>query len=197
MGLRTWLAVVVLGSAVGAVSHAASPPLPYRISIAAAYGDPLGPESLRDELERELVARLRKAECFLGVEAQTAETAHEADLIVEVIIDRFDQGMHYDVSIATQHREDGDPDSKRQYSAGVEAVLYLQVRRAKDRALVKMERSNAGVSHHAEPGVDVRFEVYADLVDMVVRKTRSFLCKPSQKKWEKQIRQARLPDPAD
>ena len=44
---------------------------------------------------------------------------------------------------------------------------------------------------------DARQEAASALVETAVRKTLSYLCKPSAKKWEKQIREARRMGPAD
>jgi hypothetical protein len=194
MHLRSWLVAAVLVAMACALSRADDARMPYRVSVGAAYGDPLGPESLRDALERQLVTGLRLAECFERVDVADEEADARADLIVEVILDEFDQSTRYDVSVATQNREDGDPESKQRYTAVASALLYLQVRRGADRALVKMNRTHPVASRRAEPGVDVRSEVYAGLIDTIVRQTRSFLCKPTRKKWEKQIQDAR---PAD
>ena len=171
-------------------------PRPYRLVVLAAYGEPLGPESLRDELERELAEMLDVDRCFESVVRSTSDAAKEADLIVEVILDRYHEDTRHDVTIVTQQRS-GEPGSNLQWSAVIETVVHLQVRRASDRAVVKMKRKHEMVTRRAQPVEDTRFEARATLLEGIVRQVRSYLCKVSPEKWEKQIRQARPVDPSD
>ena len=193
---KRFLATLLAGIALVSTSAADDTPLPYRLVVLAAYGEPLGPESLRDELERELAERLELDHCFESVVRSGADGATEADLIVEVILDRYREDTHHDVTIATQKRP-GEPGSDLQWSAGIETVVHLQVRRVADRAVVKIKRKHASVTRHAQPAEDTRFEARAKLLEGIVLDVRSYLCKVSPQKWEKQIRQARLPDGSD
>lgn len=190
------LAVFLAGVMLVPTPAADDAPRPYRLVVFAAYGEPLGPEALRDELERELVEMLDVDRCFQSVVRSTADAADEADLIVEVILDRYHEDTRHDVTIATEKRS-GEPGNALQWSATIEAVVHLQVRRARDRAVVKMKRKHERVTRRAQPVEDTRFEARATLIEGIVRGVRSYLCKVSPEKWEKQIRQARAPGPSD
>ena len=190
------LAVILAGLVCVSTSAAKEPPRPYRVMVLAAYGEPLGPESLRDDLERELVERLDGDRCFESVVRSTSDAAAEADLIFEVILDRYLEETQYDVTIATQNRP-GEQGSNLQWSAGIEAMVHLQVRRAADRAVVTMKRKRESVNRRAQPVEDTRFEARVTLVESIVHEVRSYVCKVSPGKWEKQIRQARPATPSD
>jgi hypothetical protein len=187
------LAVLLVGVALVSTHAAEDAPAPYRLVILVAYGEPLGPESLRDGLERELAERLELDRCFESVVRSMSEidAAKEADLIVEVILDGYREDTHHDVSIATQNRL-GEPGSDLQWNANVEAMVHLQVFRAGDRALVKMKRKQVSVTRRAQPAEDTRFEARSNFFEAIVRKARSYLCGVSPKRWEKLIEQARL-----
>lgn len=169
-------------------------PLPYDLVVEVGYGHPRGPESLRDEIEIGLSEELVARGCFRSARRFSPDRPKPGDLLLSVTLDRLNDELQFDLSIAERTSPGAPDDASRQLTATIEAVVTIRVSAIANGGVVRSRSFHRKHGHRPLVGEDARHEVTRQFVESVIHTTRSFACKGSPEKWAKQLQQARAAD---
>lgn len=164
-------------------------PRPLQVEVAFVSE---GPEGLRDELERELLYLLERADCFPGVELFSTPPPQGTEaLLLRLAIERVTDETDFDLSIAQRYAEDALPDAQRQLTSWLEVDYRLELRLLPESIPLRAKSSSIRVGYRPRLDEDPREENRIQAVDQIVRAAKSFACKGSAKKLRKTIDRAR------
>ncbi len=170
---------------------AADTPLPYRLAVSVGWGQPVGPESLRDALETELVSELRRAACFEAILRRGAQAAETAELSLRLVLGGYREETEYDYSV--HQGAAPDLDTSQRARSLVEAEVESVVATVPQGAVVRERRHKQRASWRPLWQEDPRDAAQRQFVEELARSVRKFVCKGSADKWAGQIE--RVSDP--
>lgn len=170
----------------------AGAPLPYDLTVRVEEGNPPLPESLREELEQELVTHL--THCFRSVHRIGSEEIPSGELLFELTLDRLEEQVQYDVSLAQRDSPYLPPDNALRLVARIGADARLDLHRLQPPALVRSRKLRAESARRPLVAEDSRYAVRLQWMDRLVQSASSFLCKDSPQKFRRQLERAGAPD---
>ena len=172
--------------------------LPYRIEVEVGYGEPAGPQRLRDEVRLGLVRALENAACFQEVGSFDPELTEPGDaLLLRVTIDDFEDRLVHDSSIAQRTSPNALPHEEAQrMTARLEGNVRLEIVVIPQRHAVRRSGFMLAESYRPRMTEDARHEVERRWVDLLVAKSRSFACRGAAKKLAREIAEATAATPA-
>lgn len=163
-------------------------PLPYRLAVAVVWGASPGPESLRDEVARELIAGLRTAACFAAVDSSRT-TGDGTDLELQLML--ADVASELDYAVPISARAGAEPGVEQHVAARLEAVVALELLLLPERSVLRSKRWRQSVLGRASPGVDPKLEASRELVAALAREARLVACRGSREEWRRRIARTR------
>ena len=186
---RFRFAIVLALASVAAFPIAArDPALPYRLSVSVEWGQPLGPESFRDALRRQLVLEITAKRCFRSVQERPPESPTADDLSLRLFVDGFREETEFEVGIA--ERNDPQYDTGRKMIAWLDADFHAQVQAPGGERPVREQAFHRKSSWRPLYREDPRQQVQLKMIETVARATRKFVCKGSPAAWAKQVAEA-------
>ena len=180
--------VLALCCALAPAAVVADAPLPYRLSVSVGWGQPVGPESLRDRLEAELVSELRRAACFGAVLRSNAPGAEAASLSLSVLLDGYREETDYEYTV--HQRGAPDLDTSRGALSRVEADVHSAITSVPQASVVRERRFKHRANWRPLWQEDARDAAQREFVEGITRSVRKFACKGSAAKWAGQIERA-------
>lgn len=166
-----------------------SEPLPYRMRVVVEWGQPVGPESIRAELEHEIVAEISLAHCFRAVHTAAPASPGPDDLQLRVTVHDYDEEIDFEFSVGD--RADPGANLDRLMVARLQGDFRAEVSTVLEEATVREDRFRQQSSWRPVYREDPREEAQRLLVEAVARATRKFVCKGSAGRWSKQLDSAR------
>jgi hypothetical protein len=145
---------------------------------------------LREEIQHLLVADLRAEGCFASVQSGVDDVTGEYDLELSLILDRFQEDIEVEMSIAQRASPGAGPFADQQQVARVRSVFDVQIRTL-DREILRGKRFNLENAWRPIYGENPREQARRNLVEDALRRLRSFACKGSARSWQKQLDKAR------
>jgi hypothetical protein len=119
--------LVVAAMAGGGPSRSGEPAtLPYTLSIRVGYGEPAGPTSVSDEVERLTLHHIESRKWFEDVRILGADEAPETDLFLRVRLEEYEEETIYETSMAGRLEAD-DPLSQRRYRAVFSVIVRMEL----------------------------------------------------------------------
>jgi hypothetical protein len=174
----------------GAMASAADV-VPYDLAISVEWSQNTAGTSARDTLRGELVAsELRK--CFRSVRPRDPAVPPAADLLwLHLQVEEY----HEELELAHGVGQDtsSQPDGQGLAVAHVTSRALAEVRTA-DGLPLRQRTIRTSASWRPIAGEDPREEAHARWIESIVRSTRSFACKGSERTWSTQIEEARRGD---
>jgi hypothetical protein len=165
--------------------------LPYELGVKVSYGHPIGPESLRDELQRMLVNYLGRSGCFGELSLIREESESDADLILDILLDDYREEHEYGMSIAALNSPDILPEQKQNQVAVISAFVEIDLRERGAPAPARSRRHKQVIAHRPQFDEDAEYEARFRFLDDTARYARDFVCRGSDKKLTKEIERAR------
>jgi len=175
-------------------ARAKAAPAPQRVAVQVVYGEHVGTESVREEVEFRIIREIEHAGCFAVLERYETEEdgkPSEADVLFRIILSDLQIREDWEESIATRtspNRPPGDQANK------VVTTIELNVRF--DMLLLPNAFTLRTRSYHHEESYrptcseDPRYEVRRMVIEELSRDARVFACKGS-KKLSREIDRAR------
>lgn len=189
-------ASLILGWAARTPVRAEAPgPGAHRLHVTVEWGERSGPETLRRELAAELLAALEHAGCMARVAGADAAAAprEPADLELRLLLSEFEEEVRHDGSLAQTYASRKPPGSARE-TARLAVDVALRLTLAGPPEAVVRERSfRHGTAHRPLFDEDPRETARAQLVEELVARARSFVCRGGGRKLEREIDEARRP----
>lgn len=179
-----WL--VALAPTLGAARDAA--PAPFDVVVRVHWGDDsVGPESLREEVERSVVRQLDRAACFdsltrYAVGEPQAEDDGDADLLFSIEIRNLEVREEWDVSVSERTSPNQQPSATDDdLTATVAFDLIFDLALLPEELSLKRKRLHHEKSYRPEFGEDPREHVREEVIQDLSRSARSFVCKGTRK----------------
>jgi hypothetical protein len=163
----------------------------YGLVVEVTYGEPRGPEGLRDELQFEITSALAAAGRFRAVRARPDPAPAADELLLRVVLDGYEEEIVFDASIAERTSPGAPPDVAQRLEARIRADLRLEVRTLPDTALVRHKTVRVQGARRPALDEDPRHEAELELVSEAVRAVRSFAGRGSPARWSAEIERAR------
>lgn len=175
--------------------------LPYRIEVEVGYGEPVGSQRLRDEVQLGLVRALETAACFQEVGAFDPDLTEPGDaLLLRVTIDDFEDWLVHDSSIAQRTSPNALPhEESTRLTARLEGDVRLEIVVIPQRHAVRRSGFRLAEAYRPRMSEDARYEVERRWVDLLVAKSRNFACRGAAKKLAREIAEAtaQAPGPSE
>jgi hypothetical protein len=166
-------------------------PFPYRLQAEVGYGRVAASESVRRELERELIRELDDAGCFAAVELMGDDDEPLGELLLRLIVDDVERRTDYDLSIAERSARDAPTDAANRLEERIEARIHLALLTLPELATVRQKQFAVVGRHRPSQGEDARAVVVSEMIDETAKTTRLWVCKGSARKLSRQIESAR------
>lgn len=186
--------ILILTTIVAAPLHAGrgETPVPYHLRVDVTYGEPRGPATVVEDLERELLARLDAAACFLSVDpVSTERTIDGPRLVLHVRLEAFEERLDVEMSIAQRSQNRPPQETAQSQVASVETIVQLDVREPDATSTVRSRRFASRRSWRPLFLEDPAVEARDRLVQEIARTVEGFVCKGSPTKWQRWIERAR------
>lgn len=164
---------------------------PYSVAVEVAYGERVGSESMREWAAREVVRELDEAACFAVVRGFRPEEPEQADLLVRVVVDNFEEKSEYETSMAQRDDPNAPPTARMRLIASLEIWGRLQIRTLPDLATVRERAMHLERGYRPGAGEDPAYEVRLMVVDALSEEVRRWACKGARKKLPEEIERAR------
>jgi len=174
------------------VSHAEEGDrLPYHVTVDVAYGKPLGPTRLREQLARGLLRELDNERCFETISSLNEHEETDADIRLTVLLDKWRDETEHEMSLAVKNSDEPDPDRNKLTVENVEVYVYMELVKLPDGKPFRQKQYHQSNSYRPLFQEDAKLAVEDELLDDIIRIVRNFACKGTDKKLDKQIEQAR------
>jgi hypothetical protein len=166
-------AVIVVALFAGVARSAETGPLPYTLAVDVLYGEPKGPESLRDEIRLRIVQDLTARAWFKKVVEFGGDGSDTADVVLNVTLDDLRRETHYSTSMAARQEQD-DPISRQQFTVEFSVDVTVDLFVMPDGVALRSTRLRESYGRPPRyPGEDteaaIREEALVDLVQSVRR----------------------------
>lgn len=181
------------------VAAAAPPPVlagkdetrPYPLALEVVWGDPAGPESWREELERALADEIGARNCFRSVERHDPNRVPATPLVLRVSIGDYIERSTFGVGISALETPDAAPETRQSQVAEIKATFDLQLISLPGDAEVRSRRFGDRVAYQPVMNEDPRYESRSRMLNSVSMTIATFVCKGSNDKFEKDLARAR------
>jgi hypothetical protein len=185
-------ALALVATLAAPASAAPAPALPYGVAVDVTWGIPRGPESLRLDIERQLLRSLDDARCFERVQPLGTPEA-EGDLVLRAVLDDYREDREFDVALVDRQRSVQDTGADALATVRLSAQVHLDVRLAGASAAATVRRDgfHLSLARRSMRGEDPRLAAADEFVDGVVRRAQRLLCKGSAERWGREIEAAR------
>jgi len=187
---RVILAILFLAPP-AAVRAGKNEPRPYPLTVDVVWGDPVGPETWREDLERHVLQELVDRHCFTSVGRFDPEREPAPPLVLRVQVDDYLEQTTYGVGISALEAPDADPETKQSLVAEIKALFQLRLVHLPGGGEVRQKHFADRVTYRPVMGEDPRFIARTRLLESARRTIASFVCKGSAAAFEKQLTQAR------
>jgi hypothetical protein len=170
---------VLLAAAAPATARRDPPPAAAaRLGLSVRFGETGGPETLREEIARELAAAIERAGCVARVVPGAPVPAVPGAFSLEVVLHDLEELTEHDMSLYQRHAPEGEaPQQEQAQLARIRARVLLELRALEPARLVasrRLLRENVARPIYDE---DAREQARLQFVDDVVRGAASFTCK--------------------
>jgi hypothetical protein len=169
-------------------------PLTYDVAVEVGYEDPPGPESLREELELEIIKTLEGAGCYRSVNRYSRER-EQAELLLTVTISDLLDEQDFEISLARRESPRSPAGESTRMTARLEVDVRLQLSLLPAMIPVRTKRFHKEYGYRPYADEDPRYEVRLILIDDLARAARAFVCK--SRKVRKEIARARAGKPLE
>ena len=164
----------------------------YSIAVQVAYGKEVGPESLRQLLETEIMRLVVESGCFRAVARFDPEAeVHEADLHLRLVIQEVEDRTDYETSLAYRDRKDRAPDEKKKMISTLVVGAALQILTLPESAEVRRRDFKSTRRYRPEYDEDGTYEVKRIMLEHLADESRRFACKGAGQKLAKEVERAR------
>ncbi|HXV76662.1 MAG TPA: hypothetical protein VD788_10115 [Candidatus Polarisedimenticolaceae bacterium] len=182
---KTVLSLALL--AASAVCLAATPAAPYDLIVHVVWGDEsVGPESLREQVERSVVRWLDAAACYHSLarfdDDHASPNDDVSDLLFTIEISNLEVREDWEVSIAERTSPDqqpGETDDDLVATVGFDVDFVLQL--LPERQALRQRSFRHEKSYRPRFGEDARESVRDEAIDDLARSARSFVCNRRKK----------------
>ncbi len=166
------------------------------LAVQVVYGEEVGSESLREQVELTIVRAIEQGQCYRLVERYDTDQQLEADVALRVGIHNLEVREDYEASIAerTSPRTGGDPNLQRRVVATIAFDVRLEMFALPEAVLVRSRAYHHEEGYRPQHTEDARYEVRRKVIQELARDVRSFACK-SAKKLPREIARARADGP--
>jgi hypothetical protein len=164
----------------------------YDLSVQVAYGREVGPESLREQLEMELVREIAEKQCFASVDDFDPRSETQAgDLLLRLVIQDVKDHTEWEVSLAYRDRREGMPDDRQRQVTLLEVKAALQLLTLPEMSQVRRDDFKTSRGYRPQFGEDAKHEVRQLMLKHLAEEGRRFACKWSPKKLAREVERAR------
>jgi hypothetical protein len=164
---------------------------PYSVAVEVAYGERVGSESMREWAARELVREIDEAGCFATVRMFHDDDPEQADLLVRVVVDNFEEKSEHETTMAQRDDPNAPPTERLRLIASLEVWGSAQMRTLPGRAIVRERSLHLERGYRPSPGEDPAYEVRLLVVEALSEDVRRWACKGAGKKLPEEIERAR------
>lgn len=161
-------------------------PRPYRLGVEVVNYDRTVRESLRENIERDLIRRLDRAACFASV-GPAPEAPGAADLLLRVVLTDLDDETRYRISQAARDAPNALPDTKRALDVFLEIDLEFQLLKLPGSGVIRVRRQHVNENYRPVMDEDPHDEARYKLIESAVDAASRFACKSSSKKLAREI----------
>jgi hypothetical protein len=193
--IRVALAIAILAALLGTASTALAggkQGSDYPLLVQVAYGREVGPESLREQLEREVVRRISDEQCFAAVDNFDPEAdPAQGGLLFRLVVQDVDDRTNWEVPLAYRERSGGMPDATQAQVTMLRAEIVLQLLTLPDFIPVRRNDFTTERGYRPQHEEDAKYEVRLLMLDHLAEEGRKFACKGSAKKLAREIERAR------
>lgn len=170
---------------------AAGDAVPRPLVVEVVWAEEPGPESVRDDLEREVSTRLRRAECFAAVSAPGDDDERPAEALgARISLSDYEEETRFLESIGDLHSPNRPPGAGRNTSTRVRARIRIESL-GPDGVRLKERRIAPTVRYASRLDESSRDHAVDDFLDTVSLMVARHLCRPSAAKWARWIENAR------
>ena len=166
-------------------------PRPYPLALEVAWGDPSGPETWREELERAIADEIGGRNCFRSVGHHDPSRVPEPPLMLRVSISDFIERSTYGVGIWALEAPDAPPGTRQSQVAEIRAMFDLQLISLPGEVDVRSRRFGDRVSYQPVMQEDPRYESRSRLSKSVSMTIATFVCKGSNDRFARELARAR------
>jgi hypothetical protein len=159
--------------------------------VQVVYGQPAGPEALREEVEFSLIHGVATARCFDQVTHFKGGGRPDGELLLKVYLDEFREKTEHFASQAATQDPDAHPDLKNAISIAFEVQVHFELLTVERPARVRSRQYRQDEWYRPRSFEDPRQAARRLLIEGVTEKGRAFACKGSSKKLAKEISAAK------
>jgi hypothetical protein len=175
---------------------AESETLPYTLSMRVEYGEPPGPTSVSDEVERLTLHHIESREWFEATRILEVNETPDTDLFLRVRLDEYEEETIYETSMAGRLEAD-DPLSQRRYRAVFSVIVRMQLIHVPGGELVRTKRFRVQYSRAPEyTAENLEDAIRADAVREIAQGIRRATAKGNLEKLGRKIARLRDSSPA-
>jgi hypothetical protein len=164
----------------------------YPLMVQVAYGREVGPESLREQLEREIVRQISDQQCFAAVDNfDPEEQPPQGALLFKLVVQDVDDRTNWEIPLAYRERSGAMPDTKQAQVTHLKASVALQLLTLPEFIPVRRNDFTSERGYRPQYGEDAKFEVRMLMLEHLAEEGRKFACKGSAKKLAREVERAR------
>jgi hypothetical protein len=186
--------VLVAGSGAIPDARAKAAPAPQRVALQVVYGENVGTESVREEIELRIIREIEHAGCFAAIERYETEDEgepSEADVLFRIILSGLQIREDWEESIATRTSPNRPPgDQADKVVTTIKLNVRFDVLLLPDAFTLRTRSYHHEESYRPTCSEDPRYEVRRMVIEEISRNARSFACKGSRK-LSREIERAR------
>ena len=170
----------------------AAAPVPLTLALDVRWGDEsMGPESLREEVSRQVLRELDRSRCYAAVTRGDEPDGKDADVRYSVTLSNLEVRESWDVSIAERTSPNQDPSEVQgALLATVDFDVVLELRTLPDELPLRSRAMRQNGSYRPQRSEDAQEEARRLVIDDLARLATKFACKQTAK-LPKEIEQAR------
>jgi hypothetical protein len=144
-------ACIVVAAVAGSapISSGDSEALPYTLAIRVEYGEPTGPTSVSDEVERLTLHHIESRMWFEDARVLEGSGPPETDLFLQVVLDEYEEETIYETSMAGRLEAD-DPLARRRYHAIFSVIVRMRLIHVPDGVTLRTRRFRVQYSRAPE-----------------------------------------------
>lgn len=174
------------------VAPGAGGPAPYDLEVALDFAAASGDETMREELELQVLSELRRAACFRAinrVDAAGDEEDTPRDLLrLNISVTELFEETTYDTSIAERADPLAPQELELMHTSRIRAVMSVTLEHAASDRELRSRRLRGNGSHRPLiPGEDARLVALREATSEVAQSVRLFACKGGAKRLRKEI----------
>jgi hypothetical protein len=183
---------IALGGGVSVAPAGGQEPSDYSLMVQVAYGREVGPESLREQLEREIVRQISDKQCFAAVDNfDPQEQPAQGALLFKLVVQDVEDRTNWEVPLAYRERSGAMPDTKQAQVTRLKAEIALQLLTLPDFVQVRRDDFATERGYRPQHGEDAKYEVRMIMLEHLAEEGRKFACKGSAKKLAREVERAR------